>query len=319
MERSVCSSFFLLKNYFLAADCMFMEHSVCHEVITGWPGWVKAVSNRGKWEVMEHILVYMVSGYIKKKNSTGRKSQRKTGRHSGSFSYIRQSLYSGWLCAHSVCAHTDLPLKVDIHYLRFPGAIKPAVQQNNGLFLLCFLQNSLTLVCMGACMRLYSNRTGPLHPTELHVGVNRRFAAQSLGLKSWVSTMKQDTVQRGSREAKRTSRGREREAASSTRCAHLLASENYECTRLHAAHTCWSSLSLSVCSRRARSSLCADARAHRLFSSWRSAIIYQTYSPKKGLYNMMRRDIQGLVLLSACTAEPPFHYKFSTAHPETRQ
>lgn len=61
-------------------------------------------------------------------------------------------LYSGRLCAHSVCAYADLALDMDIHYLRFPGAIKPAVQLNNGLFLLCFLWNSLVLVCMGACV-----------------------------------------------------------------------------------------------------------------------------------------------------------------------
>lgn len=36
-----------------------------------------------------------------------------------------QSLCSSWLCAHSVCAPADLALDMDIHYLRFPEAIKP--------------------------------------------------------------------------------------------------------------------------------------------------------------------------------------------------
>lgn len=176
---------------------------------------------------------------------------------------------------------------MDIHYLRFPGAIKPAVQLNNGLFLLCFL----VLVCP------YLNRAGPLHPTELHMGLDRCFPAQLLGFKSHLfSTMKKDTVQTGRGEGKRRrSRGREREAETSTRCAHLLASEYI---LLHAIHTCCNSLSLSVCSKKAKSSLRAEAWALRLFSSCRSAIICQTYSPMKELYDMTRRQT-GLLLLDS--------------------
>lgn len=46
----------------------------------------------------------------------------------------------------SVCAYVDLPLQSDIHFLRFPVAIRPAGQLNNGLFLPCFLLNSCALV-----------------------------------------------------------------------------------------------------------------------------------------------------------------------------
>lgn len=46
------------------------------------------------------------------------------------------------MCAHAVLAYVDLALNMNIHYLRFPVAVEPAGQLNNGLFLPCFLLNS---------------------------------------------------------------------------------------------------------------------------------------------------------------------------------
>lgn len=65
-------------------------------------------------------------------------------------------------CVFTVLPYTGLALDMSIHYLRFPSAMKPAGQLNNGLFLPCFLWNSLVFVYMAACVRLYLNRAGPL-------------------------------------------------------------------------------------------------------------------------------------------------------------
>lgn len=49
-------------------------------------------------------------------------------------------------------ANVDLTLESDIHFLRFPEAIRPAGQLNNGLFLLRFQVNSCAQLCVCACV-----------------------------------------------------------------------------------------------------------------------------------------------------------------------
>lgn len=49
-------------------------------------------------------------------------------------------------------ANVDLTLESDIHFLRFPEAIRPAGQLNNGLFLLRFQVNSCAQLCVCVCM-----------------------------------------------------------------------------------------------------------------------------------------------------------------------
>lgn len=81
---------------------MFMESSACHEVSKGWLRSLKALMSNGrKWEVMKHNRVH--DSWTKKQHV--RESLRKSGRHSGTpvlHKALERSLYSGWLCAHSV-------------------------------------------------------------------------------------------------------------------------------------------------------------------------------------------------------------------------
>lgn len=72
--------------------------------------------------------------YTEKKNNRGRKAWE-TLRSSFLHKAPGERFYRGRLCAHAVRAYVDLELNTDIHYLRFPVAVKPAGQLNNGLFL----------------------------------------------------------------------------------------------------------------------------------------------------------------------------------------
>lgn len=137
--------------------------------------------------------------------------------------------------------YVDLTLESDIHFLRFPAAIRPAGQLNNGLFLLHFQVNSCAQLCVRvrACVHVRLNRAGPLQHAQLH---NRRSTAQ------WL-------VSKDSFYGRRcTGRGMEEET--STRCAHLLGREN--CGLTFSPFTCCSSLSLSVSSNKVKSSQCAE-------------------------------------------------------------
>lgn len=174
---------------------------------------------------------------------------------------------------------------MDIHYLRFPEAIKPhGCWTAKQWFLPPLLPVEQPHAC--ACVCLYFNRPSPVRPT----GVHNRPALMLPCSVAWFSitaaTLKKD----------RQAEEREREATNSTTCARLSRKlyQTYKCTHththvahivqrdmytlhlLHVGHTCSSSLSFSACSMKVKSSFCADFWAHRRFSSSRSAIIYQT-------------------------------------------
>lgn len=142
------------------------------------------MSNRGKREMTKYNPANNVCLVDKKQR--WRERLRKAGRHSGTFSYIRllDEVCTVADFVLTVCAYADLTLDMTIHYLRFPGAIKPAGQLNNGPFLICFLWNRLVSVCSSACVCLYLNRAGPPHPTECHMSLEWRFPAQVVILKS---------------------------------------------------------------------------------------------------------------------------------------
>lgn len=97
--------------------------------------------------------------YTENKNNSCRKAWE-TLRRSFLHKDRGEHLYRGWLCAQCVCAYVDLTLESDIHFLRFPVAIRPAGQLNNGLFLSCFQLNSCAQVCVCVCMCVW---TGQAH------------------------------------------------------------------------------------------------------------------------------------------------------------
>lgn len=69
--------------------------------------------------------------YTKNKNNRGQKNWE-TLRSSFLHKAAAECFYR--VCAHAVLAYVDLAWNTDIHYLRFPVAVKPAGQLNNGLF-----------------------------------------------------------------------------------------------------------------------------------------------------------------------------------------
>ena len=137
-------------------------------------------------------------------------------------------------------------------------------------------------------MCLHCNRAGPLHPTELHKDRTFHLTAATMN----------HTVQPGRGEGK----GRQKKSFPADVLIHQRArsvstspaeAHSTLLDLLHVSHTCCSSLSLSVRSMKVKSSLCAASWARRRFSSSRSAIIYQRYSPMKQLYDATRRWISG--------------------------
>lgn len=98
-----------LKNYSLAAACLWKAPFPVR-LSEAESDFLKALmSNKGKWEVMNYNLVYMISG---QKNNTDRKSLRKTGRHAGTLSYITPL---GEVCVVADCVLTVCVRELTLH------------------------------------------------------------------------------------------------------------------------------------------------------------------------------------------------------------
>lgn len=268
---------------------MFMESSACHEVSKGWLRSLKALMSNGrKWEVMKHNRVH--DSWTKKQHV--RESLRKSGRHSGTpvlHKALERSLYSGWLCAHSVacvswpCVRHGHPLsrvswghKAPRPLHNWTMASSSCVSYGTALFLCVRVPVCVCTVTGQALSTLLSyTRTAPsiLQP-PLWTTLPGRGEGKGRQAKSRPADV---LVHQGARAV----------STSSAEAYRTLLD------RLHVSHTCCSSLSLSVRSMKVKSSLCAASWARRRFSSSRSAIIYQTYSPMKQLYDATRRWISG--------------------------
>lgn len=88
---------------------MFMESSLCHEVIRRWLGSLKALmSNRRKREVMKYNLVYMIS--VQKTTPAGKPEEDwETLRNPFLHKALVQSLCSDWLCVFTACVRASWP------------------------------------------------------------------------------------------------------------------------------------------------------------------------------------------------------------------